>query len=336
MKAAYMNTATFQADIPASLATNAFHGVSFHPEDRGQRTRNDYAATLTSDYAVLRKLAEREKTLDLLDAEFARYREGYAKRYRAYLASNARCVSWMIAGPSNFPTRRMEKRNDVANKRLNELIEFRERALDAIRKTLCPSLRPIMAGDSDAVSRLQDEITRAEQMQARMKVANQVVRTYRGKDETAGIAKLVEQGFTEQQAVKLFEPDFCGRYGFPDYALTNNSANLRRMKLRLAQISRAKAQKGFEAQGENARLEDCPAENRVRLFYAGKPDVETRDRLKKTGFRWSPTLGCWQAYRHQHTYDFAKREAGVTEEQVKAALSKPTEERDAYADLLPA
>lgn len=316
-----MNThETFINDIPASLARAAYSGTSFTPERRAESTRNEYAATMAQDYADLKELAERNNTGDLLPAEFARYREGYAKRYRAFLSSSSRCVSTMIAGPSNFPAARMNKRAEVAHKRLTEFLEFRERALSAIRKTLCPGLRPIMAGDSDAVERLQEKIAEAEQLQARMKAANLVVRKYRGKDQAAGVAELVAQGLSESAAAKLFEPDFCGRYGFPDYALTNNNANIRRMKDRLAQISKAKSAAGFEVQGENARLEDCPAENRVRLFYPGKPSAEVRDRLKSMGFRWSPTIGCWQAYRHQHTYDFAKKEAGVAEETLRSAV----------------
>src|SRR5688572_15035589 len=146
-----MNTETLLNDIPASLAVSAFSGTSFNPERQGKSMRNDYAATLAGDYTQLRQIAEKNGTLDLLDAEFSRYREGYSKRYRAYLASSSRCVSTMIAGPSNFPAARMNKRADVAHKRLTELCEFRQRALDAITKTLCPSLRPIMSGDSDAV-----------------------------------------------------------------------------------------------------------------------------------------------------------------------------------------
>jgi hypothetical protein len=85
----------------------------------------------------------------------------------------------MITGPSNFPTRRNEKRNNIAHKRLEELLEFRNRALAAIRKTHCPELRPIMAGDSDATERLKTKIADAEKLQERMKAANVIVRKFK-------------------------------------------------------------------------------------------------------------------------------------------------------------
>lgn len=37
-------------------------------------------------------------------------------------------------------------------------------------------------------------------------------------------------------------------------------------------------------------------ENRLQVFFPGKPDEETRTKIKRAGFRWSPTNGCWQAY----------------------------------------
>lgn len=49
----------------------------------------------------------------------------------------------------------------------------------------------------------------------------------------------------------------------------------------------------------------------MRLYFSGKPDDATRGRLKSRGFRWTPSLGCWQAYRNPTALDVARREAGV-------------------------
>ena len=35
-------------------------------------------------------------------------------------------------------------------------------------------------------------------------------------------------------------------------------------------------------------------ENRLQLFYPGKPSEGVRTKLKHNGFRWSPTTGAWQ------------------------------------------
>jgi hypothetical protein len=87
----------------------------------------------------------------------------------------------------------------------------------------------------------------------------------------AQVAALVALGFPE--AVLLLKPDACGRIGFADFELTNN-ANIRRMKTRLACVEKAPATPATEQEGARARLEDCPAKNRVRLFY---PNLSSGD-----------------------------------------------------------
>lgn len=85
------------------------------------------------------------------------------------------------------------------------------------------------------------------------------------------------------------------------------------MKERLVSVTRNQAKEETVIEGENARLEDCPADNRVRLFFSGKPDESIRADLKHSGFRWSPTIGAWQAYRNYGTIAKAKLVAGLTQ-----------------------
>ena len=307
----------FEADIPAGLAQAAHAGTSFVPEKRATQEKAEYAGTLTGDWARLSALATTEEKRAALVEEFARYRASYGARYRAYLSSRSRCLSTMIAGPSKFPVRRMEKRNAVADRRCSELLEFRERALAAIRKALCPELAPIMAGDADAVERLEAKVMKAEQLQERMKAANAAIRKHAKAGAAAQAWALVALGFPESLALKLLENVPGHGMGFPHYELTNNGANIRRMKERLEGITRAKATPDTAQDGEAARVEDCPGENRVKLFFPGKPAAEVRETLKRGGFRWAPSEGAWKAYRHQHTLDLARKVAGVAVETAK-------------------
>ncbi len=301
-----------ESDIPLSAAIAAHNGTSMVPERRGESEQSGYAETLRADYESLSKLANTDEKRALLDDEFATYRAGYRSKTLAWLHSRSRIVSTMIAGPSNFPVRQMEKRGNWAHNHLQELLSFRERAMEAIRKKLCPELRPIMTGDGDAVERLAAKIEKAEQLQAAMKAANKIVRSKPKNESTpAKLAKLAELGISEATAAKLFEADFCGRIGFPDYSLTNNNANIKRMRSRLVGISRAKQEPESEAEGEHAKIEDSPTDNRVRLFFPGKPDADVRGKLKSNGFRWTPSLGCWQAYRNGRTQAIAREVAGV-------------------------
>jgi hypothetical protein len=301
-------------EIPLNVATAAHAGSSFVPERRGEQERESYAAQMVADYEALAKYATTDEKRATLDEEFARYKTGYRAKFLAYLGANARCLSPMITGPSNFPTARNRKRLDTAHKRLEELEGFRGRALDAIRKTLRPELRPVMAGDDDAVERLKTKIAQHQNLQKLMVDSNAAIRQHKSAGPEAQIAALVALGHKQATAEDLLKPDFCGRIGFASYQLSNNGNNIRRMETRLAEISKAKVAEVTEAQGEHAKLEDNPGDNRVRLFFPGKPSDVTRARLKSAGFRWTPSMGCWQAYRNHNTIATARREAGVAQE----------------------
>ncbi len=162
----------------------------------------------------------------------------------------------------------------------------------------------IFSDDPSATEKLEAKITRLQQQQEIMKASNKAIRA--GDDE-----ELKNLGFSDERIAQLKKPDFCGRIGFADYQLTNNSANIRRLKQRLEKVAQTQAAPDAQAEGTNARFEDCPSENRVRLFFPGKPSEEIRTRLKSSGFRWSPTIGAWQAFRNWHSIETAKKEAGL-------------------------
>jgi hypothetical protein len=300
----------FCDDIPVDLAEHAHQGTSFSPRERGAQERAGYEATLTQDFNRLLVLADTDEKRAVLPAEFERYRQGYRQRYVAMLAAKSRCVSTMIAGPSNFNTRRHQKSGDTADKRAQEMIEFRERAVAAIRKVLQPELQPIMTGDADAGERLTDKIAKLEAKQEHMRLVNAAIRRHKGHDSQ--VAALQALGLEEQEAYALLKPDFAGRVGFPAYELTNNAANIRRLKGRAVLVERNQALPDTAVAGVNARYEEAPAENRVRLYFPDKPAAEIRSRLKSRGFRWSPNSGAWQAYLNTSSIALAREIAGVS------------------------
>lgn len=144
----------FASDIPREVALAAHAGTSFVPEERAEGVLEDYASTLRADLETLTRYANTDDKKATLETEFARYREGYKGKYLAYLGSRNGIMSTMITGASNFPVRRMEKKQRTIERRLAEMLDFRQRALAAITKVLRPELRPIMTGDTNAVESL--------------------------------------------------------------------------------------------------------------------------------------------------------------------------------------
>lgn len=296
---------SFKDEISASLAVGAFNGTSFSPERRGESVRSDYERTMQAAYETLRKHAEKGGTLDILETEFARYKSGYRARTEAWLRSHSRCISAMITGPSNFPVRRQQKRNDVEHKRLGELIEFGERGLNAAIRNLRPDLRPIMAGDANAIERLEEKLVELRTRQDRMKKINAAHKAFKKDAKTLEDADLSQQ---EKDLIRRYVPAYSWEpHPFAPFELTNNNATIRTAEKRLAalQVAKATPEKNIEC-ASGLRVEDCPADNRVRLFFPGKPDADVRGKLKSNGFRWSPTIGAWQAYRNSRAMELAQ------------------------------
>lgn len=152
-------------------------------------------------------------------------------------------------------------------------------------------------GDADAVERLEKKIAKCEAEQERMKAANKAIRL---KDTAKGDAMLAGQGWAAEQIAELREPDFCGRVGFPSYMLSNNNAEIRRLKKRLESLKAAKAKPADECErdaeicGEPCKVVENTEAMRLQVLFDGKPSAKCRQALKGAGFRWAPSQGAWQ------------------------------------------
>ena len=105
---------------------------------------------------------------------------------------------------------------------------------------------------------------------------------------------ILSMGYTDEQIAQLREPDFCGRIGFPDYILTNNNANIRRLEGRIKSLQKTKSQGTQESENKFFKVKENVEAMRIQLFFEGKPEPEVRDILKSNGFRWAPSVGAWQ------------------------------------------
>lgn len=296
-----------ECDIPQSLS-GAYNWTSQNPERRFAQIKTDYVQTLLTDLAAFESEAAKGGTSDRVQAEFARYRENFRKHYVAAITSDSRCASPFVTGPANFPAERMRKRADIAGRRWSELIEWRKRVVAAVLRELRPDLAPVMSSDENAIERLADKLRRAEAEQVHMSDVNAAHRRYLKNPATLDGSALSDAA---KEIIRRYVPPYDWEsHPFPPYALSNNSAEIRRIKERIEKISKAQAAPAAQIDGVNARLEDCPADNRVRLFFPGKPAEDVRKKLKGRGFRWTPSLGCWQAYRNTWSLQLAKEIAG--------------------------
>jgi len=158
--------------------------------------------------------------------------------------------------------------------------------------------RAISSDDPEAVFKLAEKIEKLEKIQSTMKAVNKMIRGFNLETQKPEcISELVKSGLLkESHAIKIVEPDFCGRVGFAAYELTNNNANISRLKKRAEELTKRQAQETKEMEYGEIKVIENVEENRLQIFFPGKPSDDKRAELKSRGFRWSPTNGCWQAY----------------------------------------
>lgn len=151
----------------------------------------------------------------------------------------------------------------------------------------------ISSDDPEAVIKLRAKLAGLESAQEKMKAANAVIRKAKG--SAAAIPALVALGFSEAKAANLLEADFCGRVGFPSYAISNNGAEIRRCQERI-KVLEANAQRAPAPVVEvgGVQMVENVEENRLQLIFPGKPEAAMRAQLKGHGFRWAPSAGAWQ------------------------------------------
>lgn len=154
--------------------------------------------------------------------------------------------------------------------------------------------------DDDAVERLQEKVEKLEEFQTMMKETNKIIRSKK-LSEIEKVEKLQTIGITERNALTLIQDG-----GFPTYYITNNGANIRNTKQKLERAKKMKSMEEKEYSINGVQVVENPQENRLQLFFHGKPSEEVRKELKSNAFRWSPSNGCWQSYYNRWQIDRAK------------------------------
>jgi hypothetical protein len=144
----------------------------------------------------------------------------------------------------------------------------------------------ISSDDEDAADKLRAKVAKLEAHQERMRAANKLVR----RKDVAGLAALVG----EAAAHKLMQPDCCGRLGFPDYALKNNNANIRRIRERIAGLEAHQGTTAAEpVRGNGFEIREDIEDNRIAVSFDAKPSREVCELMKRHGFKWSPSRCAW-------------------------------------------
>ena len=220
-----------------------------------------------------------------IDALLDTYSKKLAANMNNGFAIDSRVPSVLIAGGSNFPTRKKEKQNAARDKNYGEWKEI-QGLLEKIRST---GMGGISADDPDAVKKLNAKLEKLIRAQETMKAVNAYYRKHKSLE---GCPELDSEAIEKLKA--RMEIRGMQDKPYPSWALSNNNAEIRRIKERIQSLSVNKEElyTGWEFAGGRAEIN--VKDNRLQLFFDDKPDGKIRDELKANGFRWSPKALAWQ------------------------------------------
>ena len=223
-----------------------------------------------------------EKIDSLVDT----YARKLAENMNSSFSIEARVPSILIAGGSNFPVRKKEKQNAARDRNMEEWNDI-QGLLDKIRST---GMGGISADDPQAIQKLESKLEKLQSAQDTMKAVNAYYRKHKTLDGCPSLsAERIEKMKAEMSSQWHIEDK-----PYPSWALSNNNAEIRRVKGRIAELTKKQetAYAGWEFDGGTVEMNR--EDNRLQIFFDEKPDEKTREALKESGFRWSPKAGAWQ------------------------------------------
>lgn len=269
-------------------AKNAFYWTSFNPEQRGARLVESCDQELTQDLAELRRAAEQEGRTEDFPAISERYIRKYTELLRIWLGSESNCASSAVTGPARFPVAKMEKRRRWADNHNQRFRQWREKAKTAILKGLKPKITP--ATELEAARK---KLLEREAKQELMKTANAIIRRYKNAAQRPAEleTELRAAGVSEAGISYIFNARENPRTRFETWELSNNNAEIRRLRERIAdmEFKAAKAAEPQEKLYNGFKVVWNYEIDRVQIVFDEKPNADILRLLKKRGYNYSPT-----------------------------------------------
>ena len=277
-------------EIDEQLARRAHEMMSFRDYAPGSKT-NEYRFYADEAYDLVDRIErERPDSADRAYSIAVRYAKKLADNMNKESRIGTMCPSIMIAGGSNFPVRKKEKQNAASDNNRREFIEIRK-TIDKLQGIL-NGKEIIFSDDENAIEKLEKKLEDLEALQMHMKTVNAY---YRKHKTVEGCPACTPEEIERLKASMKSDFHFEDK-PFASYALTNNNANINRIKKRLKALQDEKNTAATDLENDYFRATENKEEMRIQIFFDGKPEPEVREILKRNGFRWAPSKGVWQRH----------------------------------------
>ena len=261
------------------------------------------------------------------------YADLLTDKYNDQLYREGTNPSAMIAGPAKFDHRKYERKFEaemrsqeeyrekqkkfVENTRKQlERMEPEEKQIDRWRKGKWKHGETIDADDPLAEKKLQAKLDYHTEQQQKMKDANAYYRKNGSMQGFTGFNDATNKRIdAEMQAYKDRGMDYYAKQPFQSYTLTNNNASIKATKDRLTQIQNRKqtaSKPGGNTRFDGGELVRNTDINRLQIKFDSVPDAAMRQKLKGSGWRWSPREGAWQRQLTDNAERSAQSILGIT------------------------
>ena len=154
----------------------------------------------------------------------------------------------------------------------------------------------ISSDDPEAITKLKNELKHLNENHEFLKSA---IRCAKKNDKTAF---MLLKGATEDVWYKISN----GMCGFNGFTLSNNLANMRRIKHRIKELEIYACRESKETIIKEVRIVENVEANRLQLFFPSRVSKETYKALRKNGFVWCPSAGAFQRQLKTYALRIAK------------------------------
>lgn len=258
---------------------------------------SDYkSGSLTAEYKNMVdqavEIAEQQKKRvdpihhDKIDHLVDLYARKLAENLNAASRIDASYPSVLIAGPAGMSATKKAKQNARRDANMQEYKDIQ----GIINKIKSVGMGGISSGEENALEKLTAKLNKLTEWQETMKRINAYWRKHKTFDGCPDVSAEKAAKWTEEMT----------RWGltekvFPSWELSNNNAEIRRIKARIETLKKELDREPAEnISGEGWELVENKEIMRLQFIFDGKPEPEVRELLKRNGFKWSPKNNAWQ------------------------------------------
>ena len=193
---------------------------------------------------------------------------------------------------------------------MDKFVDLRQKAEHYKDKAEAAECNTAISSDNpDAIELLEEKVSNLEAKRDWMKFVNKEYRRCKGDIDRMSVD---EKTKSVLKIWKTHKPEYETK-PHQGFELTNLGARIKTSKQRLESLKKKENDKTITVEFPGGRIVDNVEDNRLQIFHDEKPDTEVRKQLKYNGFRWAPSVGCWQKMRSPNAMYWAKKALKINE-----------------------